>query len=192
MEPKKAWPFPGSNPALPPLPPADLLPATRWQRLGFECALAAFWFGAGSLLSLALTGYADGWLSRALMLGPYAAFVVLRWVYWIATKRELVPVPARWRLPPEAKRALREREQAENDARDRRSRERWRSVYAIGGYLTWVVVFFGAYAYCIFEYGFLLGVGLGWLPAAITATVAAFLWPLLLFGGLYLSAWLAK
>lgn len=50
----------------------------------------------------------------------------------------------------------------------------------IGGGLT----FIGCYIYCIAAYGFLLGVGLGWLPSGIVALlVGGFLyvaWPLVL------------
>ena len=52
------------------------------------------------------------------------------------------------------------------------------------GTLTFPVVFIGCYIYCIATYGFLLGLGLGWLPsgicAAIAAAVVAVAWPLIL------------
>lgn len=58
-------------------------------------------------------------------------------------------------------------------------------VVIVGG-LTAIVVFVGAWIYCISEYGFLLGVGLGWLPAVITAIIVGalvgFLWPLIALG----------
>jgi hypothetical protein len=34
-----------------------------------------------------------------------------------------------------------------------------------------IVTFIGAYIYCIFTYGFFFGLGLGWLPSGILATV---------------------
>ena len=34
-----------------------------------------------------------------------------------------------------------------------------------------VVTFFGCWIYCISTYGFLLGVGLGWLPSGIVAAI---------------------
>lgn len=34
-----------------------------------------------------------------------------------------------------------------------------------------VLIFFGSYAYCIWTYGYLLGVGLGWLPSVIVAAL---------------------
>ena len=50
--------------------------------------------------------------------------------------------------------------------------------YWIGYVISWIFIFLGSWIYCISEYGFLLGVGLGWLPSAIAATVASLLWPL--------------
>ncbi len=52
-------------------------------------------------------------------------------------------------------------------------------IYGIGGFITFWVVFICSWIYCIAEYGFLLGVGLGWLPSAIVGVIAALLWPLL-------------
>ncbi len=65
-------------------------------------------------------------------------------------------------------------------------------VYWGGFWLTWIVVFLGSWAYCTFTYGFLLGFGLGWLPSSILATILAFLWPVLLIGGLLLWLYLSK
>jgi hypothetical protein len=50
------------------------------------------------------------------------------------------------------------------------------SMYTIGCYVVWFLTFVGCWVYCISEYGFLLGVGLGWLPSAIAASVAAAVW----------------
>jgi hypothetical protein len=52
--------------------------------------------------------------------------------------------------------------------------------YWIGYIICWVLTFFGCWIYCIASYGFLLGLGLGWLPSGIAATVVSLLWPLLL------------
>jgi hypothetical protein len=41
---------------------------------------------------------------------------------------------------------------------------------------TAAIVFIGAWIYCIATYGFLLGVGLGWLPSLIVAVIAGLLW----------------
>ena len=50
--------------------------------------------------------------------------------------------------------------------------------------ITALVVFVGSWIYCIANYGFLLGVGLGWLPSAIVAFIAGVIvgygWPLAL------------
>jgi hypothetical protein len=44
------------------------------------------------------------------------------------------------------------------------------------------VVFLGSWIYCALTYGFILGVGLGWLPSFVCAVVAAvfmkWLWPI--------------
>lgn len=52
--------------------------------------------------------------------------------------------------------------------------------YFTGFWVVAVPTFIGCYIYCIVSYGFLLGVGLGWLPSAITAVVAGLLWPIVL------------
>jgi len=48
------------------------------------------------------------------------------------------------------------------------------------GTVAGVIAFIGAYIYCIFTYGFLFGLGLGWLPslifAGITGWAVVFLW----------------
>ncbi len=45
---------------------------------------------------------------------------------------------------------------------------------ALGG-LSAAAVFIGAWAHCVATYGFLFGLGLGWLPAAISAGLALIL-----------------
>ncbi len=37
------------------------------------------------------------------------------------------------------------------------------------------IVFIGSYIYCIAEYGYLFGVGLGWLPSGIVAIMTFFI-----------------
>jgi len=54
--------------------------------------------------------------------------------------------------------------------------------YWIGYRITWAITFIGCWIYAIATYGFLLGVGLGWLPSAIIATIVSFLWPLIAIG----------
>lgn len=56
------------------------------------------------------------------------------------------------------------------------------SGYWVGYVITWVITFIGCWIYAIVSYGFLLGVGLGWLPSAIVATLLSFLWPILVLG----------
>ena len=51
--------------------------------------------------------------------------------------------------------------------------------YELGSKITFFIVFVASWIYCIASYGYLLGVGLGWLPSLIVACIVAFLWPLL-------------
>jgi hypothetical protein len=46
-----------------------------------------------------------------------------------------------------------------------------------------VLTFVSTYIYCIATYGFLFGVGLGWLPAIICALVIGFAWPVIVVLG---------
>jgi hypothetical protein len=43
------------------------------------------------------------------------------------------------------------------------------------GIVAAIVTFLGAYIYCIITYGFLLGLGLGWLPSGILAALIGLL-----------------
>jgi hypothetical protein len=52
-------------------------------------------------------------------------------------------------------------------------------VYIIGGWITGGITFIASWIYCIVKYGYLLGVGLGWLPSIIVAFIAGFAWPLI-------------
>ncbi len=61
--------------------------------------------------------------------------------------------------------------------------------YWIGYKVCFVLVFLGSWIYCIASYGFLLGLGLGWLPSGILAAVVSFLWPLFLLGIVLLVAY---
>ena len=65
--------------------------------------------------------------------------------------------------------------------------ERRGSIYGCGAWPFGIVTFLGCRIWCIVKYGFLVGVGLGWLPSAITGAVAGLLWPLLAFSGAVLS-----
>lgn len=51
--------------------------------------------------------------------------------------------------------------------------------YAGVGGVVGVLTFIVSWIYCIATYGFLLGVGLGWLPSIIVAVLAALLWPVI-------------
>jgi hypothetical protein len=51
-------------------------------------------------------------------------------------------------------------------------------IYFGGTIVSGAIIFVGCWIYCIATYGFLLGVGLGWLPSMIVAYLAAWLWPL--------------
>lgn len=52
--------------------------------------------------------------------------------------------------------------------------------YYMGFLITAVIVFIISYIYCIATYGYLLGVGLGWLPSIIVAVIAGIVWPIIL------------
>lgn len=54
-----------------------------------------------------------------------------------------------------------------------------RGWYGTGFAITAIITFIGSWIYCIAKYGFLLGVGFGWLPSIIVAVIAGFLWPLI-------------
>ena len=51
--------------------------------------------------------------------------------------------------------------------------------YGIWAVLVGIIVFIGVWIYAIAQWGFLLGIMVGWIPAMITAYIAGFLWPLL-------------
>lgn len=58
--------------------------------------------------------------------------------------------------------------------------------YLLGYRISFALIFVGCWIYCIASYGFLIGVGLGWLPSAFAAAILSFFWPLIL--GLVLVA----
>lgn len=55
-------------------------------------------------------------------------------------------------------------------------RKKWypRISLFMGG-ISGILTFIGAYIYCISEYGFLLGFGLGWFPSALLAVLVGLL-----------------
>lgn len=54
--------------------------------------------------------------------------------------------------------------------------------YGTGFVITAVITFVCSWIYCIATYGFLLGLGLGWLPSMIVAFIGGLLWPLIALG----------
>ena len=44
-----------------------------------------------------------------------------------------------------------------------------------------VVTFLGCWAYAVSIWGWFIGIGLGWIPAAVFATIVAWLFPLAVF-----------
>lgn len=67
--------------------------------------------------------------------------------------------------------------------------------YEKGAYIVGGIAFVIAWIYAIASYGFFLGVGLGWLPAAVIGFIAGVLWPLVLFAAailLFLFVWAVR
>lgn len=52
------------------------------------------------------------------------------------------------------------------------------AVYLVIAWIVGFVAFLASWAYCIFEYGFLLGAGIGWFPSMIVAYITGLAWPL--------------
>ena len=63
--------------------------------------------------------------------------------------------------------------------------------WAVGNVFA-VITFIISWVYCIFHYGFLLGVGLGWLPSLICAAFARVVWPLLLLAIIWVAGMLFR
>lgn len=55
----------------------------------------------------------------------------------------------------------------------------WGLVYRIGAFITGALAFIASWAYAAISWGFLLGVGLGWVPSMFIGIIAGFIWPLL-------------
>lgn len=51
-------------------------------------------------------------------------------------------------------------------------------IYAVGAVVIGGLTCIVSWVYCIATYGFLLGLGLGWIPSAMVATILGALWPL--------------
>lgn len=58
--------------------------------------------------------------------------------------------------------------------------------YSTIGYISAFLTFFGVWIYAIGEWGFLIGIMAGWIPAFITAVIAGYTWPIVIF----VLAWL--
>jgi hypothetical protein len=58
-------------------------------------------------------------------------------------------------------------------------------VYASVGGIASLLTFVGGYVYCIATYGFLWGLGFGWLPSLIAAIAVGWCWPAALPLGAY-------
>jgi len=63
-------------------------------------------------------------------------------------------------------------------------------LYRVVGIIIGVLTFFGCWVYAYLEWGFLLGVGLGWLPSIFIAIIAGFIGPALLLIGLFVFGFL--
>ena len=51
--------------------------------------------------------------------------------------------------------------------------------YFGGVIIAGIIVFIGVWIYAISEWGFLLGLIFGWIPAIIAGVIGGFLWPLI-------------
>ena len=64
----------------------------------------------------------------------------------------------------------------------------------VPGIIVGLIAFVIFWIYAIANYGWFLGIGLGWLPAMFLAIIAAYLWPLIVLAMLIAAlgiAWLA-
>ena len=61
--------------------------------------------------------------------------------------------------------------------------------YMGGVFLAGILVFAAVWIYAISEWGLLLGIMFGWIPALIAGIVGGFIWPVLVIG-LVLLLWL--
>ena len=64
--------------------------------------------------------------------------------------------------------------------------------YVVGAWTTGIIVFIGVWIYAIASWGFLIGIALGWFPAAIAGVIAGLLWPLIVLGVVALILFLAS
>ena len=52
--------------------------------------------------------------------------------------------------------------------------------YQLGFAITGGITFLGVWAFACFQWGFLVGLAIGWLPALIAGAIVGALWPILL------------
>ena len=64
--------------------------------------------------------------------------------------------------------------------------------YKIGAWITGVIVFFLVWIIALFEWGFLVGLAIGWFPAAIAGVVGGLLWPILALLVVYILIYVMK
>ncbi len=70
------------------------------------------------------------------------------------------------------------------------------SIYWAIGYILAIVTFFASWAFAIASWGFLLGVGLGWIPSFFIGLIAFAIGPalvflgILFFGAIYFVDWI--
>lgn len=62
--------------------------------------------------------------------------------------------------------------------------------YSTIGFIVGILTFIGVWIYAMGQWGFLIGIMAGWIPAAIAAVIAGFVWPLaaLVLGWLLLTS----
>lgn len=53
-----------------------------------------------------------------------------------------------------------------------------------------VPTFIGCWIYCAVHYGFLFGVGLGWLPSLIVAGIVGVTWPIIVIAAIVVWLWI--
>lgn len=62
--------------------------------------------------------------------------------------------------------------------------------YSTIGFISGFLTFFGVWIYAMGEWGFLIGIMAGWIPAVISAVIAYYVWPIaaLILGWLLLTS----
>lgn len=136
----------------------------------------------------------DAAIIAAVAAAPIAAFVVVGWHWGAAGVAVLAALAIVRTLRVAAETvpdAPNEDELTAKQAQEGRQRLRQEASDAQFGRwmfgIVWVLTFAGCWIYCIATYGFLIGVSIGWLPSGIVATIAAFLWPLILIAAVVLA-----